>query len=48
VAELLRYNLSGRAARLTSAVKDVTGRDPISFARYARDHAAAFRPLTAP
>ena len=34
---------SGRAAAVTDAVREVTGREPGSFDQFARDHAEAFR-----
>lgn len=40
---LIRYYVAGHAARVSPDVTRVTGREPISFDRYARDHAAAFR-----
>ncbi len=40
--ELFHFYKTGRASRVTSAVRDVTGEDPISFDRYVRDHAPAF------
>lgn len=36
------YN-EGRAARVTDAVHEVTGRDPLAFAQFARDYAEAFK-----
>jgi len=41
--DLNRYYRENRASRLTGDVKQVTGRDPISFDDYARDNAASFR-----
>lgn len=41
--DLNRFYRKGGAAGLTSTVKDVTGRDPIGFEQFARDHAGAFR-----
>lgn len=43
LVDLNRYYRSGAAARVTSAVKDLTGRDPIPFEQFARDHAGALR-----
>ncbi|HEY3174899.1 MAG TPA: SDR family oxidoreductase [Candidatus Polarisedimenticolia bacterium] len=43
VVDLTRYYIAGRAARISPDVKRVTGNDPISFDRYARDHDWAFR-----
>jgi uncharacterized protein YbjT (DUF2867 family) len=40
--ELNQYFRAGGAAGVSSAVKDVTGRDPIMFEQFARDYAAAF------
>lgn len=39
--DLDRYYREGRAARITGDIKEVTGRDPIRFAQYARDCAAS-------
>ncbi|WP_437717220.1 hypothetical protein WMF45_12865 [Sorangium sp. So ce448] len=41
--DLNRLYRSGAGAGVTSAVKDVTGREPIGFERFAQDHAAALR-----
>lgn len=41
--DLQRYYRTGDASRVTDDVKRVTGRDPIAFDQYAKDHAAAFR-----
>jgi uncharacterized protein YbjT (DUF2867 family) len=43
VLDLNRHYRNGGAGVVTSAVRDVTGRDPISFETFARDHAASFR-----
>jgi uncharacterized protein YbjT (DUF2867 family) len=40
--ELYRYYRAGHAAEVSSAVKDVTGRDPIPFEQFAREYATAF------
>src|SRR5262249_7377336 len=40
--ELHRFIRAGRGAVTSTAVKDVTGRDPIPFDRFARDYAAAW------
>ncbi len=40
LVDLYRYYTTGQAGVVTTAIKDVTGRDPISFDRFARDHAA--------
>jgi len=42
VVELNQYFRAGGAAGVSSAVKDVTGRDPITFEQFARDYAEAF------
>jgi uncharacterized protein YbjT (DUF2867 family) len=42
--ELYALNRSGRSALVTPAVEQVTGKKPLSFAQFARDHASAFRP----
>ncbi len=41
--ELLHYYKSGQASRVSGAVRRITGEEPISFDRYAKDYAAAFR-----
>ena len=41
--DLYRYFREGRAAVTRTAIKDVTGRDPIKFDQFARDYAAAWR-----
>ncbi|WP_437592412.1 hypothetical protein [Sorangium sp. So ce1000] len=41
--DLYRFYRSGAGGVVTSAVKDVTGREPIGFERFAEDHAAALR-----
>lgn len=43
VVDLSRYYQTGAAARLSSSVRDVLGRDPIPFDRFARDHASLFQ-----
>ena len=40
--DLNRHYREGRAAKVTSDVNRVAGRDPISFDRYARDYAKRF------
>jgi uncharacterized protein YbjT (DUF2867 family) len=40
--ELNQYFRAGRAAGVSAAVKDVTGRDPITFEQFARDNAGVF------
>jgi uncharacterized protein YbjT (DUF2867 family) len=42
VVELYGEFAAGKAARVTDAVERLTGHPPIPFARFARDHAAAF------
>ena len=41
--DLSRYYVAGKASRLTTAVRDVTGREPIRFHQFARENAAALR-----
>ncbi|MFN7975484.1 MAG: SDR family oxidoreductase [Acidobacteriota bacterium] len=41
--DLNRYYKTGNMAVVTTTVKDVTGHAPMSFSRFARDHAAALR-----
>jgi hypothetical protein len=41
--DLARYYRTGAASRVTGDVKAVIERDPIGFAQFARDHAAALR-----
>ncbi|HEX9783604.1 MAG TPA: SDR family oxidoreductase [Opitutaceae bacterium] len=41
--DLDRYYREGQASRITSDIKHVTGRDPIRFEQYARDHASSLR-----
>lgn len=41
--DLNRSYREGHAARVTNDIKQVTGRDPISFDQYARENAGAFR-----
>jgi uncharacterized protein YbjT (DUF2867 family) len=40
LVDLYRYYTTGQAGGVTTAIKDVTGRDPISFDQFARDYAA--------
>ncbi|HYR27209.1 MAG TPA: SDR family NAD(P)-dependent oxidoreductase, partial [Thermoanaerobaculia bacterium] len=40
--DLQRFYRGGTAAQVSNDVKNVTGRDPIAFDQYARDHASAF------
>jgi uncharacterized protein YbjT (DUF2867 family) len=40
--DLYQYFRTGGAAGVTTSVKDVTGRDPISFEQFAREYAAVF------
>jgi uncharacterized protein YbjT (DUF2867 family) len=42
LVDLFTYFAEGRAAALTNTVKDVTGKEPISFERFAREHAKLF------
>lgn len=43
IIDLNRFYRSGAGSLVTSAVQDVTGRPPIAFEQFARDHADAFR-----
>ncbi len=43
LADLVRYYRTGAASRVTTTTTDLTGRQPISFEEFARDHAAAWR-----
>lgn len=43
VLELMAYIRSGHAAKVTTAVADVLGREPRAFAAWVDDHIAAFR-----
>ena len=43
LAELYAYYRAGRAERVTSTVREVTGREPIPFAEFARENASALR-----
>ena len=42
VTELYGIFAAGEAAGITDTIERITGRAPISFDRFARDHAAAF------
>ena len=41
--DLNRHYRENRMSGVTNDIKQVTGRDPIPFDRYARDNVAAFR-----
>ena len=41
--DLSRYYVAGKASRVTTAIRDVTGREPIRFDQFAREHAGALR-----
>lgn len=41
--DLYRFYRRGGGSQVTQTVKDVTGREPIAFEQFARDHAEAFR-----
>jgi uncharacterized protein YbjT (DUF2867 family) len=41
--ELFHYYISGEASRISPAIRQITGQEPISFDQYARDYAASFR-----
>ena len=43
LVDLARFYRSGRAAEATSTVRQLLGRDGISFDRFAQDYAAALR-----
>ena len=43
LVELNRYYEEGHAARVSPAVRQLTGRDPIAFAQFARDYADKLR-----
>jgi uncharacterized protein YbjT (DUF2867 family) len=43
LVDLNRYYLEGKAAGVTPAVRQLTGRDPIPFEQFARDHAGKLR-----
>ena len=43
LADLNRHISEGKMSRVTPAVKELTGRDPVSFEQFVRDHAAALR-----
>jgi uncharacterized protein YbjT (DUF2867 family) len=43
ILELSDYFRKGNASQVSSAVEEVTGRKPISFSQFAKDHASAFR-----
>ena len=43
LAGLYAYYRAGGAERLTSTVREVTGREPIPFAEFAKENATALR-----
>ncbi|MGI0045082.1 MAG: SDR family oxidoreductase, partial [Nitrososphaeraceae archaeon] len=43
ILELYNYYRKGNASYVSSAVKEVTGRKPITFAQFAKDYAETFR-----
>jgi uncharacterized protein YbjT (DUF2867 family) len=43
VVDLVSYYGKDKASQITEDVKKLTGRDPIKFDQYARDHASAFK-----
>ena len=43
VIDLTRYHVDGRAGRVTTWVKQITGRDPMTFDRFAMDYLGAFK-----
>ncbi len=40
---MILYYIAGHAARVTPAVRQITGKDPISFDQFARDYAQVFK-----
>lgn len=42
MVELFHYYREGKAAHVTDTVRQVTGREPLTFAQFARDYAPAF------
>jgi hypothetical protein len=45
--DLERHYREQRASRVTNDVREVTGRDPIRFERYARDYAGVLQRASA-
>lgn len=43
LVELFNFYRDGRADQVTDTVREVTGREPITFAQFARDYAGAFK-----
>jgi uncharacterized protein YbjT (DUF2867 family) len=43
LVDLNRYYAEGKASRVTEAVRQIAGRDPIAFEQFARDHADKLR-----
>ncbi len=43
LVELFNFYKDGRADQIRDTVREVTGRDPITFAQFAKDHAQAFQ-----
>ncbi|HYG81732.1 MAG TPA: hypothetical protein VD861_15150, partial [Pyrinomonadaceae bacterium] len=43
LVELFNFYKDGRADHVRDTVREVTGRDPITFAQFAKDHAQAFQ-----
>jgi hypothetical protein len=43
LVELFYFYRDGGAAHVTDTVREVTGRQPITFAQFARDYAQAFQ-----
>ncbi|HEU4401855.1 MAG TPA: SDR family oxidoreductase [Candidatus Polarisedimenticolia bacterium] len=41
--DLVHYYIAGQASRVTPAVRQITGKDPIAFDQFAREFARAFR-----
>ena len=43
LAELFQYFATGSSRTVTTTVKDILGRDPISFKQFVNDFAAEFK-----
>lgn len=43
LVDLVRYYREDQASRVSPAVREITGQDPVPFEQFARDHAAALR-----
>src|SRR5262249_51205358 len=42
IIDLLHYYQSGKSERVSSAVREITGADPIDYRKFAQDYAGAF------